>query len=458
MPTQRIAVIGAGPKGAALAAKAFCLRKIGYDVQVTLFDPNGPGAHWTGARGYTDGEQRLCTPAERDLGFPYSHSFSRDVAEMMQQCFSWQAFLVAAKRSKGGRYADWVNHGRLPPLHSDFARYLAFAIDRSGSDVVRATVERLEIQDGQWRVVLEGGAAIPAADGSDGFDGYDGVVFTGPGPAKRVVTRFADPRLFDGVDFWSKTKERNAALAGLKGRSVVIIGGGGTAAAVTAWFLRNNHKKVPIVLLNSQAMLFTRTSNFFESSLFDDEATWKALKPSERSTFAARLNRGVVWETITNLLSDAENLRLVPGRADNLSLGAPEDGHDLPPINIVYSNQHGPNDDLPAGMVVDATGFDEWAFSGLLPPEARKQMRSRRARSTLITKVTDHLGLTLADCPPVHVPNLSEMIGPGYQSLMVLGAMADKVLEPYVDILHAEAEAAEAARAAAEDRGPAPGG
>ena len=127
--------------------------------------------------------------------------------------------------------------------------------------------------------------------------------------------------------------------------------------------------------------------------------------------------------------------------------------HDLPPINIVYSNQHGPNDDLPAGMVVDATGFDEWAFSALMPTEVRKQMRSKRARKTLISKVTDHLALTLADCPPLHVPNLSEMIGPGYQSLMVLGAMADKVLEPYVDILQAAAEAAAAADAAAQAGG-----
>lgn len=435
MPTQRIAVIGAGPKGAAIAAKAFCLRKIGYDVQVTLFDPNGPGAHWTGARGYTDGEQRLCTPAERDLGFPYSHGFSREVAETMQQCFSWQAFLVAAKRSKGGRYADWINHGRLPPLHSDFAKYLVFAIDRSESAVVRAKVKKLEIHNDRWRVVLDDRTVVPARDGSDGFEGFDGVVVTGPGPAKRVVKTFEDPRLFDGVDFWSKTRERDAAVKGLKGRSIVIIGGGGTAAAVTAWFLRNNHRKVPVVLLNSQAMLFTRTSNFFESSLFDDEATWKALKPSERSAFATRLNRGVVWETITNLLSDAENLRLVPGRADSLSLGAPEDGHDHPPINIVYSNQHGPNDDLPAGMVVDATGFDEWAFSKLLPQDVQKQMRSKTARKTLIDGVTDNLALALQNTPPLHVPNLSEMIGPGYQSLMVLGAMADKVLEPYVEAL-----------------------
>ncbi|SFU23439.1 DUF2971 domain-containing protein [Paraburkholderia aspalathi] len=68
--TLRIAVIGGGPKAAALAAKAAVLRELKKaDVQVTIFEPDQIGAAWTGESGYTDGEQRLCTIAERDVGY-----------------------------------------------------------------------------------------------------------------------------------------------------------------------------------------------------------------------------------------------------------------------------------------------------------------------------------------------------------------------------------------------------
>ena len=422
MPRQRIAVIGAGPKGAAIAAKAWCLNQHEHEIEVTIFDRHRPGAFWRGDHGYTDGDQRLCTPAERDLGFPYTVDPELPIAEHMQQKFSWQAFLVS--EAHGGRYSDWLNHGRLPPLHRDFADYLKFAIDRSKALTVTGDVKSVQIQNGLWKLKLTDGTMYPA----DG--GYDGLVVTGPGPAKRVV-KLDDRRLFDGVDFWKRDKDRKAAIDGLGSLPVVIIGGGGTAAAVTAWFLRNNHRKLRIILLNSQAMLFTRTSNFFESNLFDDEETWKGLKPDERSAFAARLNRGVVWETITSLLSDAENLSLVPGRANGITLGEPEGEAVVGPLTVGYANNVTSKGQLPAGMVIDATGFDEWAFSGLLPPAVRKQTRSTKKRKTLITGIKEDLSLNVADAPRLHAPNLSEMIGPGYQSLMVLGAMADKVLGPY---------------------------
>jgi hypothetical protein len=68
---KTIAVVGAGPKAAAIATKAWALRSAGIkDVDVIVFDPEGPGAAWDGRHGYTDGQQLLCTPPERDLGFP----------------------------------------------------------------------------------------------------------------------------------------------------------------------------------------------------------------------------------------------------------------------------------------------------------------------------------------------------------------------------------------------------
>lgn len=424
MPKQRIAVIGAGPKGAAIAAKAWCLRQLPLDVEVMVFDRREAGAFWSGKHGYTDGAQRLCTPAERDLGFPYSHDMDIGIADLMQQHFSWQAFLVSL--DGGGHYADWVNHGRKPPMHSQFAQYLAFALDKAEAAPEIGSVERVSVEQGKWSIVVGRGASARA------YDGFDGLVVTGPGPAKSKVPQITDPRLFNGVDFWSRTAERDAAVAGLNGLGVVIIGGGGTAAALTAWFLRNNHR-VPISLINSQAMLFTRTANFFESSLFDDEETWQALAPKERRTFTARLNRGVVWETITDLLSEAETLELLPGKATNIALGdAPADGS-AAPLVVTYGNHAAKGLTQRAGLVIDATGFDEWDFLRLLPAELRAQLADDAQKEALTEKMERDLSLPLQNAPKLHTPNLSEMIGPGYQSLMVLGAMSDRILKPYRD-------------------------
>lgn len=61
MPEQRIAIIGGVAEAASLAAKARRLRN-NIPVHTTIFQSDEIGAAWDGRRGYTDGEQRLCTP------------------------------------------------------------------------------------------------------------------------------------------------------------------------------------------------------------------------------------------------------------------------------------------------------------------------------------------------------------------------------------------------------------
>jgi mycobactin lysine-N-oxygenase len=86
----RIAVIGGGPKAAALAAKAWVLRDQQIaDIRVTIFEPAAIGAEWSGKCGYTDGEQRLCTIAERDVAYPYNSMLGRQVDAAMASKFSW---------------------------------------------------------------------------------------------------------------------------------------------------------------------------------------------------------------------------------------------------------------------------------------------------------------------------------------------------------------------------------
>jgi len=92
-----IAIIGGGPKGVAVAAKAAVLsqRPPRPMLNVTVYEHDALAAAWRGGSGYIDGLQPLCTLAERDLGFPYSRtSFGPDVARDMFVHFSWQAFAV----------------------------------------------------------------------------------------------------------------------------------------------------------------------------------------------------------------------------------------------------------------------------------------------------------------------------------------------------------------------------
>ena len=64
-------VVGAGPKGLAIAAKQTVLRRLGIAApEVVLLDRHGVAAHWSGEHGYTDGRRLLGTAPEKDVGSP----------------------------------------------------------------------------------------------------------------------------------------------------------------------------------------------------------------------------------------------------------------------------------------------------------------------------------------------------------------------------------------------------
>ncbi len=70
--TGTLAVVGAGPKAVAVAAKAAVLREMGADApDVIAVERTAIAANWTASGGWTDGEHRLGTGPEKDVGFPY---------------------------------------------------------------------------------------------------------------------------------------------------------------------------------------------------------------------------------------------------------------------------------------------------------------------------------------------------------------------------------------------------
>src|SRR5690242_609813 len=72
-PKQTLLIIGAGPKGIALAAKRAALLRVGLSApRIVIVDYKGVVANWSGQFGFTDGRQLLGTRPEKDIGFPYA--------------------------------------------------------------------------------------------------------------------------------------------------------------------------------------------------------------------------------------------------------------------------------------------------------------------------------------------------------------------------------------------------
>jgi len=94
---RTLAVVGAGPKGIAIAAKARALAAVGLEPpRVVLVERGGVAGSWTGREGYTSGALPLGTPPEKDIGYPYAQSW--DVASggvtAAMAAFSWQRYLI----------------------------------------------------------------------------------------------------------------------------------------------------------------------------------------------------------------------------------------------------------------------------------------------------------------------------------------------------------------------------
>ena len=417
-----IAVIGGGAKAAALAAKAFALRRARIaDVHVTVFEQSEIGAHWNGKRGYTDGKQRLCTPAERDVGFPYSSMYGEQVDAELYAQFSWASYLLSTPQG----YSRWVDAGRQAPTHQDFADYLRWTVKRSGAAKVVTRVEGLRPSGAKWRIQHRTASrSLGLASSTD----FDGVVVSGPGPARRVPLSGATNRVFDGADFWQSLKDVAKVLRKTDvAAQIAIVGAGGSAAAVLAWLTRNGYKDHEIVMVADQAALFTRGDSVFENRLFSDEAAWQALSKKSRQDFFNRLNRGVVWGTVMDQVSSASRLVFLDGRAK--SVKADSTGS----VDVEVERGDGATVTLRPGLVVDASGFEPWWFLELIRALPVKDRRSPAFQQGL----QDGMGPGLDfqgpawPFPRLHAPFVSSAIGPGFGTLMSLGGMSDRILRGY---------------------------
>jgi mycobactin lysine-N-oxygenase len=422
MPAQRLAIIGGGPKAAAIAAKASCLRDLAdLPIEVAIFEQHEIGSAWSGRYGYTDGQQRLCTPAERDVGFPYDSQLAQGLGSELQVRFSWMAYAIS-----NGTYGDWVDRGRPKPTHREFADYIAWCIDGK-APVYFGEVTALKQRSGRWSVTYR--------DVATGLDvresGFDGVVVTGPGPQAKRLPQVVDPRIFDGVSLWLPGIVTGAAQLAAQSPDdpVIIVGSGGTAAATAAALVRAQVRN-EIIVLGNQAALYARADSYFENRAFRDPKFWSALSAEDRRAFSDRLTRGAVWSNVVDLLAQVNTIDYLQGEA--IEIRHDPVGDPTGALMVDYRTSADPDGVViqPAAIVIDATGFDPWWFRSLLSTTLAAQTRRE---SEMRSKMASDLSLPLDGAPRLHVPMVSQAVGPAYNSLMALGTLSDVILRPYVE-------------------------
>jgi mycobactin lysine-N-oxygenase len=407
--SDTLAIIGAGAKAVAVAAKAAVLREMGVEVpDVVAIERSGVAANWRAGGGWTDGRQRLGTSPEKDVGFPYRSKLipgrDTELDERMMR-FSWQSYLVATDQ-----FVGWIDRGRPAPTHETWAGYLRWVADVVGLKVVGGEVVQISVDESRW-VVRTRESSLSAAT----------LMVTGPGQPDRSMLS-GDPRVLSIAQFWQRAARHDRIVAD----NVAVIGGGETAASILNELF--HHRVSAITAISPQATLFTRGEGFFENSLFSDPTGWRGLTQAERRDCIARTDRGVFSPRAQESLLADERIRHQRGRVARVV-----DRDSRIWITLCTDNCGEPRETLHRfDLVIDGSGADPVWFLPLMCPAALELLELGLGGPVTLERLEESICHDLAVSgvtPKLVLPNLSGVNeGPGFPNLSCLGLLSDRVL------------------------------
>lgn len=411
--SRTLAVVGAGAKAVAVAAKAAELRDMGIDVpEIVAVEKTGVAANWQADGGWTDGQHRLGTSPEKDVGFPYRSALvPRRNAELDERMtrHSWQQYLIST-----GQFAEWVDRGRPAPTHRRWSQYLRWVAGNVEMNVVRGEVREVS-------VATESGEPRWALHTPDRTVTADGLMITGPGQPERSILP-GNPRVLSIAQFW----HRAAQYELIRAERVAVIGGGETAASMLNELFR--HRVSTITVISPQVTLFTRGEGFFENTLFSDPTGWTGLTMAERRDALLRTDRGVFSARVQDALLADDRIRHLRGRVAHavacdgrirLTLSTTQGGESLETV-------HG------FDLVIDGSGADAMWFVPLLGQDALDLLELGLGAPLSSEALQEAMGDDLAVSgvrPKLFLPGLSGLTqGPGFPNLSCLGLLSDRIL------------------------------
>ncbi|MBP1822063.1 mycobactin lysine-N-oxygenase [Mycobacterium sp. OAE908] len=404
-----LAVVGAGAKAVAVAAKAAELRAMGVDVpDVVAVERSGVAANWRPDGGWTDGQHRLGTSPEKDVGFPYRSSLvAGRNAELDDRMIrhSWQSYLICT-----GQFAEWVDRGRPAPTHRRWSQYLRWVADNVEMAVVAGEVRRIAVEGGRW--------ALHTADQTVNADA---AMITGPGQAERSILP-GHPRVLSIAQFWRRAAQHEL----LNAERVAVIGGGETAASILNELFR--HRVSTITVISPQVTLFTRGEGFFENTLYSDPTDWSSLTPAERRDALMRTDRGVFSARVQEALLADDRIRHLRGRVAH---AVARDER----IRLTLSTNRGVEAlETVHGfdLVIDGSGADGLWFVPLLGQDALDLLELGLGGPLTGEALQEAIGHDLAVsgvAPKLFLPGLAGLTqGPGFPNLSCLGLLSDRIL------------------------------
>ncbi|WP_433661674.1 SidA/IucD/PvdA family monooxygenase [Nocardia sp. CA-128927] len=407
---ETLLIVGAGPKSLAVAAKSHVLRKLKLPApRVIVIESHAVGGNWLPSGGWTDGQHRLGTSPEKDIGFPYHSTWARGHNQAINEAmkaYSWTSFLV-----EHGTFAEWIDRGRPSPQHHTWAKYLQWIARAIDLDLVIGTAQSIRQRDSGWSV------SVTDADGHHADIAADGLMITGPGRSTKALAEH--PKILSIAEFWELAGRRKLPAAS----RVAVIGGGETAGSALDELVR--HEMLTISVISPMATIYTRGESYFENALFSDPGKWAALSMQERRDVIRRTDRGVFSVRVQESLLGDNRVHHLQGRV--VRVADHGDGVAMTLRNELRADRVHTFD-----MAIDATGGQPLWFLELFDSYAMDLLELAVGGPLTQSRIETSIGYDLAVsglAPKLYLPNLAALTqGPGFPNLSCLGQLSDRVL------------------------------